>query len=92
MTSESGRDKRRGQRFHNDRGGQIEHDSSLPPIACIVKDISQTGARLNVENGNWIPDVFKLHFEGIAQPVDCMVVRRATEEVGVIFEAAPLLR
>lgn len=92
MTTASGIDKRRNQRFRNDRSGQIELDPRTPPIACIVKDISQTDAHLNVHNGNWIPDVFKLHFEGVAQPVDCMVVRRAPEEVGVIFEEPPHLR
>jgi len=59
------------------------------PFSCIVRDISETGARLQVECVNRFPDVFRLYLEHEDFSAECVVVWRSKTEVGVKFESSP---
>lgn len=56
---------------------------------CTVADVSESGARLGVEDSDAIPDQFVLLLaaNGSAQR-KCRVIWRAGEEIGVEFEKA----
>ena len=58
-------------------------------VACTVRDVSATGARLRAESSVGIPDTFELIIEVDGLEADCQVVWRKANEVGVKFLAAP---
>jgi hypothetical protein len=58
-------------------------------VACTVRDVSATGARLRVGSSVGIPDTFELIIEVDGLEADCQVVWRKADEVGVRFLAAP---
>ena len=86
------REKRTAPRAENRIYGTIHQPGNHRPMPCIVEDYSKSGAKLTGEKINRIPDTFNLHFNGSEIFVDCIVVWRSRESVGVIFEEAPLLR
>ena len=89
MVEAQQRERRRAARISIDIDGVIKSSERYTPLPCTVRDISETGARLQVENGDRIPDVFRLHLEHEGFSADCIVVRRSETEVGVVFETAP---
>ena len=58
-----------------------------PPIACIVRDLSVSGARIEVEAPAWLPSRFRLIVEGTLK-TECEIVHRSTDAVGVRFVAS----
>ncbi len=58
-------------------------------IACTVRDISQTGARLICDSTLSIPDTFELIVELDGIEADCEVVWRTGNELGVRFQGEP---
>ena len=81
------RDKRRSQRR------PIRYTATLAfgpgdARACVVSNISDTGARINMENAESAPEQFVLFLShnGAARRI-CKVVWRKPHQVGVRFEA-----
>ena len=54
-----------------------ENPRDRQPIPCLLQDISETGARLKVENGDMTPSAFELHIESEDFRVNCIVVWRS---------------
>ena len=54
----------------------------------MVQDISETGARLKVQDVNKVPSGFQLIVEVGDFRANCIVVWRSDTEVGVIFETS----
>ena len=54
---------------------------------CIVRNVSDSGAKLEVSRVNGIPDRFDLVVPG-HRPQPCRVVWRALKEVGVEYQGA----
>ncbi|SIR09091.1 PilZ domain-containing protein [Rhizobium sp. RU20A] len=52
-------------------------------IDAILRDLSDTGARIRVENTVSLPETFELLHEDGRRP--CRVVRRTINEIGVVF-------
>ncbi len=71
--------------------GTIKSSETYEPISCIVRNISQTGVTLYVENVDDVPDSFRLHLEHEGFSAECIVVWRSKTQVGVVFESAPNL-
>jgi len=59
---------------------QIDCDGDPAALSCIISDISGSGAKLTVKEGQDIPDEFTLLFRS-----RCRVVRRYDGQVGVRF-------
>ena len=58
-----------------------------PLHGCALSDISQTGAKLDVENAEALPDHFVLLLSRSGRPRrKCRVVWRAPHQLGVEFE------
>lgn len=82
-------DRRLAQRRRVLKGGVVafnDHYSSLP---CIVRDISDTGARLRIEGSMNAPDKFDLIIEIDGLEVACEVVSRKASELAVRFVSPP---
>jgi PilZ domain len=78
-------ERRAAQRRRVLKGGSIEFDGRT--VACVLRNISATGAALQVERWLCIPHQFKLNipFDEIRQ--DCRVVWRKEALIGLAFEA-----
>lgn len=63
--------KRRIGRIRTILAGQAIIGRGLPDVACQIKDLSDTGARITVEETAFLPDVFELRIpkKGTVQPV-----------------------
>ena len=54
---------------------------------CVVADLSDTGARLEIDDPGTLPDMFTLTLAGPGhQRRQCRVVWRRDQEIGVTFE------
>lgn len=85
-SSRNGPELRRKPRrqFHYD--ARILKDRDTPLVSCLISDISDSGARLNLETATELPDTFVLLLtpNGGARR-NCRVVWRNGTSVGVKF-------
>lgn len=56
-----------------------------PDIPCIMRDVSDGGALLDVAYPQWLPSRFRLTVELSGFQSDCEIVRRMENSVGVRF-------
>lgn len=85
MTDEDKRNRRQ-ERRRKVRIASIIVSEVLPPIPCVILDISLSGARLHVHDHAEIPDRFTLVQSADKQLHSCTVVWRNENEMGVRFE------
>jgi hypothetical protein len=71
------------------KGAFIVFNERRLTLPCTVRDISETGARLQVPGSVVVPDKLTLVIEIDGFEVDCEVARRRPPEVGVRFVSAP---
>jgi hypothetical protein len=71
------------------KAGKIAYNDRHVTIACTVRDISATGARLRVDGSVGAPDTFELLIELDGLEANCQVVWRAGANLGVRFLGAP---
>jgi hypothetical protein len=64
----------------------IDINGGLSRLSCIVKDLSDTGARLAVSDGILLPDTFRLRLSKPDRWVQASVRWRRGEFVGVHFD------
>ena len=81
-------DRRTAERRLIHATGEITFSARYVPLPCMVLDICDIGARLQVENVNQVPEAFKLTVEQNDFAADCIVVWRTGSEVGVVFRSA----
>ena len=75
---------RKTQRRRTLKGAWILFNDGRSTISCIVRDLSEEGARLCVTSVIGIPSKFVLHVDDLRRP--CRVVRTMATELGVRFE------
>lgn len=82
----SGTELRKKPRRQFHYGAKILTDKENPPVACLISNISDSGARLELENDVELPDTFWLLLtpKGDARR-HCRVVWREKAAVGVKF-------
>lgn len=85
MTGFAGGPERRqfGRRQDSAHGWVIVE--GRPRVPCIVRDISQAGARLDVDQPSWLPFRFHLVVESRGIDTDCEVRHQQATSVGVLF-------
>ena len=66
------------------KAGTIEFGGGT--IDCIVKNISDTGAALDVVTPLFIPDRFVLYIPSDKFKRRCRIIRRSQRRIGVTFE------
>jgi hypothetical protein len=69
------------------KAGTIAFDGS--GIDCVVRNISATGAALEVESQLGIPPLFQLVISAERFSQRCRVLWRKEKRIGVVFEAEP---
>jgi len=80
------RDKRKSRRKPLGYSAWI-HTGNPKPLGCAVADISESGARLNVDAPQDVPDRFVLFLSRSGTPRrQCRTVWRTADQVGVVFE------
>ena len=68
--------------------GEIRYDNGLRSTACVIRDISDTGARLELPSDLALPDHFDLYIEKKKQPRPAIMKRRRGVDIGVAFVEA----
>ena len=81
VSSETCRDQRRRVL----KSGIICFNDRHCTVGCTVRDLSETGAKLKTAGSVNAPDSFELHIELDGIWVNCEVVWRSGETLGVIF-------
>jgi len=79
-------ERRRAARHRALKGGRIvfHHGSSV--IDCVIRNMSDTGAALDVASTIGIPDEFELHLADHHLPRTCHVQwRKGDRRIGVVF-------
>ena len=77
-------DKRSMQRRSTLKGGKIVFNAGRSTIDCTIRNLSSTGAKLQVNSVVGVPDTFDLVLDGHAkQP--CRIKWRRLKEIGVEF-------
>jgi hypothetical protein len=77
-------EKRNEQRLRLLKTGTIKFGGSA--IACMVRNMSNTGAALDVTSPDAIPEHFTLVFDSEGRHVPCHIVWRNEKRVGVAFD------
>ncbi|KQO59943.1 pilus assembly protein PilZ [Methylobacterium sp. SD274] len=67
------------------RIGALSFGNDRPDIDCLVWDQSETGAQIEVEVPEAVPDEFILVMTAYAKPRACTVVWRRDRKLGVAF-------
>lgn len=81
------KDKRRSQRRPLRYPARIVSVDGRETITCVLTDVSQTGARVRIEDDGALPDDFILRLaEGNSPRRVCRLVWRAKSQAGVRFE------
>ena len=81
---ENRRGARRADAF---RIGSLAAEAGAAEIDCLVWDQSETGAQIEVEAGQTVPDAFTLTMTAYVRPRRCKVVWRRGRKLGIIFIA-----
>lgn len=76
---------RRKPRLRTLKGGAILY-GTVAAIDCIIRNMSETGAAIEVKNPAGIPDDFTLLIKPEIIKRDCHIVWRTTERIGVRFK------
>jgi hypothetical protein len=80
-------EKRRSPRRRVLKSATIVFNHNRSVVSCILRNLSDDGALLKVENSVTIPERFVLRFDG--QIVECVSVRRTLTEIAVKFDRNP---
>ena len=78
-------ENRAGPRLRTLKGGLILFGLA-PAIDCVVRNLSETGACLEVASPVGIPDDFTLLIKPELKKRDCKVAWRAADRIGVRFK------
>jgi hypothetical protein len=78
---------RRAQRFRVFKAGTIEFSGNAIP--CTIRNLSASGAALEVNSPLWFPDRFTLAIASDSSQRTCHIVWRKEKRIGVAFEQLP---
>lgn len=80
-------EQRQSARNNSFVGGQIMAGDEKSGLFCLVRDISDQGAKLEISDVASVPDVFALRVNGKEGLFRARVIWRRTNDLGVVFEA-----
>ncbi len=73
------------------KSGIVSYNGGNITFSCVVRDVSETGARIRTDAGHHAPDMFRLLIELDGLVADCEVVWRDGQQIGVRFIGQPEL-
>jgi hypothetical protein len=68
--------------------GVVYFDNGRSSMDCLVRDISEEGARIMLSESVIVPDAVKLHIPQRAQTRDARIQWRRGDEIGIAFADA----
>ena len=83
---EASGDRRVQPRLTSVRAATITLFEPPATIACVLVEVSATGARLHVHHQSEVPDRFRLEVEAESLNRECRVVWRRNDEIGLMFD------
>jgi hypothetical protein len=69
--------------------GFVYYDKRRSVMGCIIRDLSDDGARIILSRTVTIPDIIELHIPQREKTVRASVQWRRADEIGLAFRAAP---
>jgi hypothetical protein len=78
-------EQRKSARRKTLKGGRIVFNQGWATFSCTIRNISETGAKLQVESVLGIPSEFTLNFDDGSPPRKCVVKWRQPTTLGVEF-------
>jgi len=66
--------------------GTVYYDNRRASIGCVIRDISDSGARLTFDHPATVPDNVELFIPNKQQTLRARVQRRGPNEIGIAFE------
>lgn len=79
-------DQRRAPRQSTYKAARIGAEASRATLHCGVRNMSETGACLRLDDTQGIPDTFNLVFDTGEPTRHCRVIWRNARQLGVRFE------
>ncbi len=89
MANSDNDDNRTSPRRRALKAGVVSFNGGNMTLPCVVRDISETGAKLKVDTGRHPPDQFQLQIELDGLVASCTVVWRDEQHIGVEFTEPP---
>ncbi len=83
--------ERRSARRRTLKEGKILHAGGRSASKCVIRDLSETGAKLICQESVAVPDAFRLICVSDNVIRDSKVVWRNANEVGIVFTGEPRL-
>jgi len=77
-------ERRHSPRLRTFKGGSILFGTA-PPVVCMIRNMSDAGAALDVDNPAGIPDTFALLIKPEFLKRNCQVMWRSAKRLGVQF-------
>jgi PilZ domain len=68
------------------KAGKIAFHDDRADLDCVVRDLSETGAGLIVDDASAIPECFNLTIQSNSITRSCRIVWRAENRIGVSFQ------
>ncbi|CAN1506001.1 PilZ domain containing protein [Rhabdaerophilaceae bacterium] len=82
-------ESRRAGRVRSFLSGEVVHSGGASRTECIVRDLSDTGAKLQVSSSVLLPENFDLHITQRGLVLKATMVWRVGNEMGVQFQTEP---
>jgi hypothetical protein len=79
-------EKRKHQRTETNQPAYVSADGSV--MRCVVRNISQEGAAIDVDNPSFVPAKFRLVMASDSSTRDCTVIWIRDKRIGVAFADA----
>ena len=67
------------------KGGRIFFHAAHPGVSCVLKNLSEEGAKFIVHDIDWVPTRFDLHIDLDGRKVGCKMAWHRDNEIGVYF-------
>ena len=80
-------DARSAPRIRSFLRGEVSHSNGAQRAECVIRDISETGARVQISSAINIPEHFELFIPQRNRRDKARLVWRSGEEVGLVFPA-----
>lgn len=65
--------------------GTLRFKTRSGTLSCVVRDLSETGAKLVISSPMWIPEQFELEIQHQDMRIDARPVWRGATEMGIAF-------
>ncbi|WP_423068004.1 PilZ domain-containing protein [Devosia sp. CN2-171] len=79
-------EKRQSARRNTMIQASLVYDGGRSRMPCVIRNLSDTGAKIEVSSVTKIPRTFDLVVDRV-RPQSCVVVWRAVKELGVQFQS-----